>query len=56
MNTELFKALVCQGHTSIEAKEIIDEMIERVLDGENPEEILEEHGLEPDYIFDILPL
>ncbi len=31
-------------------------MIERVMDGEDPEEILFEEGLEPDYVFDIITL
>ena len=30
---------------------------ERVLEGENPEDILfEEFGLEPDFVFDLLPV
>lgn len=33
---------------------IIDEMADRVLAGEDPESVLEEEGLEPDYIFDLL--
>jgi hypothetical protein len=40
--------------TMDEAQEMIDEMRERVLDGEDPEELLYEIGLEPDYIFDII--
>lgn len=44
-----------QGFTKQEAKEEIEEMRERVLqDGDNPEEVLYEYGLEPDYIFDLL--
>ena len=39
-----------------EALEQINDMQQAVLDGENPEEILYDYGLEPDYIFDILPL
>lgn len=37
-----------------EAMEQIAEMKERVLDGEDPEEILYEIGLEPDYVIDLL--
>lgn len=37
-----------------EADEQISEMKERVLDGEDPEEILYEIGLEPDYVIDLL--
>ena len=37
-----------------EAEDIIREMRERVLDGEDPEEILYENGLEPDYVFELI--
>lgn len=41
------------GLTPREAAEIISIARERILDGEDPEEVLaEEFGLEPDYIFD----
>jgi len=44
------------GYTSEEADELINEAKQLVLEGEDPEEVLyEEFGLEPDYIFDILP-
>jgi len=36
------------------AKEIISEMAERVMEGEDPEELLSDEGLEPDYVFDLL--
>lgn len=39
-----------------EALAQIEEMQQAVLEGENPEELLYDIGLEPDYIFDILPL
>jgi len=43
------------GLTPSEAEEIIEEMKERVRQGDDPEEVLyEDVGLEPDYIFDIL--
>ena len=43
------------GMTSREANEAIADARERVLEGEDPEEVLaEEFGLEPDYIFDLL--
>jgi uncharacterized protein (DUF433 family) len=53
---ELSSALISSGQvdTMLEAKEVIKEMKERFNDGEDPEEILREYGLEPDYIFDIL--
>ncbi len=37
-----------------EAEDIIREMRERVLGGEDPEEILYENGLEPDYVFELI--
>lgn len=36
------------------AKGIISEMAERVMEGEDPEELLSDEGLEPDYVFDLL--
>lgn len=43
------------GLSESEAVEQIEGAKERVLEGEDPEEILlEEFGLEPDYLFDLL--
>lgn len=43
------------GCSSAEAVALIQEARERVYEGEDPEEVLqEEFGLEPDYIFDLL--
>ena len=43
------------GLTRCEANEAIAEARERVLAGEDPEEVLaEEFGLEPDYVFDLM--
>jgi hypothetical protein len=55
-NMELRQALINSGNADdvTEANEIIKEMRERMLDGENPEELLYEYGLEPDYIMDLL--
>ena len=39
-----------------EARQILEDLRERVVDGEDPEELLHEIGLEPDYIWDILPV
>lgn len=39
-----------------EAEQEITDMKNRVWDGEDPEAILDSIGLEPDYIFDILPI
>ena len=41
--------------TETEALELIKGMRQQVLDGENPEDILYDIGLEPDYVLDILP-
>jgi hypothetical protein len=43
-----------QGLSEDEAKHAIKEMKIQVADGEDPEEVLYENGLEPDYIFEIL--
>lgn len=42
------------GMTRKEAKEYIAELRQRVWEGEDPEEVLYEEGLEPDYVFDLL--
>jgi len=40
--------------TQQEAKEYVEELKERVAEGEDPEEVLYDEGLEPDYVFDLL--
>ena len=40
--------------TKNEAQELIDDMNDRMHNGEDPEELLYEIGLEPDYLFDLL--
>lgn len=52
--TDLFKALIRQGNSYGEANDIFKEMIDRTEDGEDPEEILYEFGLEPDYVFELI--
>jgi len=43
------------GYTREEAREALREARERVLKGENPEDILyEDFGLEPDYIWELI--
>ena len=51
----LKKALM-NGHemSSTEADEAIQEMREQIFEGEDPEEVLYDMGLEPDYIFDLI--
>ena len=55
--TELERVLMARdGLTQEEAAQRRKELMELVWEGENPEDVLEyEEGLEPDYIFDILP-
>ena len=44
------------GLSDQEANELISNAKLRVLEGENPEEILEyDFGVDPDYVFDIMP-
>ena len=38
-----------------EARELLQEMRQQVAAGEDPEEVLYENGLEPDYIYNLLP-
>jgi len=53
--SELKRVLMNRDNlSSKEAEEIIKEMKQRVEEGENPEDLLYEHGLEPDYVFDLL--
>ena len=53
---QLLKILMQRDNLSkAEALDLISEMQQAVLEGENPEELLYDIGLEPDYIFDILP-
>lgn len=40
--------------SSEEADGFIEEMRLRVSEGEDPEEVLRDIGLEPDYVFDII--
>ena len=42
------------GVTMTEASAIVQDLKERVWLGQDPEELLEEIGLEPDYVFELL--
>lgn len=39
-----------------EAKVIQQELVQAVIDGEDPEQVLHDFGLEPDYVIDLLNL
>lgn len=52
--SDLFNALLNMDYTPQEAREEIEHMTARVYHGENPEEVLYEIGLEPDYVLDLL--
>ena len=57
MPQETFKQVLMRrdGLSAAEADELIAEARERVLEGEDPEEILhDDFGLEPDYIWDLI--
>ncbi len=56
-NYSLINVLVKRdGINRLDAIQVIREARLRVFNGENPETILyEEFGLEPDYVFDLLP-
>lgn len=50
----LKEALIKQGNNSEEADNIIQSMKEDIENGANPEELLHDQGLEPDYVMDLL--
>lgn len=55
MENELVKIFMERDDlTEDEAMELVEEMRQRVYEGENPEDVLYEEGLEPDYIFDLI--
>ena len=54
--TDLVKVLMKRDDlTHDEAETVRLEMMMRVLDGEDPEDVLADEWLEPDYFFDIIP-
>lgn len=53
--SELLEALMESGEYNLfEAKELFRQMQSRVQDGEDPEEVLYDEGLEPDYVLDLI--
>jgi len=54
--TDLHKAIMNRDDCSLEeADQIVCNMIQMVIEGADPEEVLWEEGFEPDYFFDIIP-
>ncbi len=47
-------ALINNGHSEEYAQKIINDMREAILSGEDPEELLNNEGLEADYVMDLL--
>lgn len=52
--TEVERVLIQDGMTAEEAREELISLRKQVAEGEDPEELLYEIGLEPDYIFDLI--
>jgi len=50
----LLQALINNGNEKEDAKDIIREIKQRMMEGEDPDELLYEQGLEPDYVMDLL--
>lgn len=52
---DLRQALRNKEYNEQEINDLIEEWRDMILiDGENPEELLRDEGLEPDYVFDLL--
>lgn len=50
----LYKTLEKKGHDEETIIEMIEEMVEILSEGEYPEDVLFDYGLEPDYILDLM--
>jgi len=50
----LRNALINQGNAPADVDEIIESMVEQLDSGLDPDSILFDYGLEPDYVFDLL--
>ena len=48
------QSLAAQGYDREEIKSTIEWMVEDLNNGMDPEEILYDNGLEPDYVFDLM--
>lgn len=47
-------ALMAKGYQKHEVPGIIEGMINRILDGEDPDEVLLDEGLDADYVMELL--
>ena len=56
VKTELVRALMSKGYSFSEAFNISEDMKQEVAFGADPEEVLYDEGLEPDYIFDLIDI
>ena len=57
METDLINAIMhIDDCGPEEAIEVAEEMAHRVRLGEDPEQVLHDEGLEPDYVFDLINL
>lgn len=55
MLTDFEQALIERDELSrTEAREALREARLRIVQGDDPEEVLEDYGLEPDYVMDLL--
>ena len=55
MKNELLDVLMRRDNmTKADAIELIKDMRSRIFEGEDPEEVLYDIGLEPDYVFDLI--
>ena len=52
----LRQALMNQGNSVADTEEILKSMVEDLNNDGDPEDILEEYGLEPDYVMDLLDI
>lgn len=51
----LIQALLAQGNDAQEVRDILADMMDRVYDmQEDPEEVLADYGLEPDYVMELI--
>ena len=54
MNRVVGILMTRDGKTEQEAIDDVVEMRSRIIEGEDPDEVLSDYSLEPDYLFDII--